>query len=580
MSVPITLAYLSTNQPDKGGVSIKATSVEKCVSFNYIMFPGNNISSTSVQNSFINRTLNVGSDGCELIESGDGFVYHLFISKTEVLCTSDYFLVVSGLQLDGTQTPYQVEPLPLPLTPDQITITDGDVFITRIGGDYLDATITIFFDPIDCPGVTDVISYIVAVQYLGGDGNWHFETKPATYESLLGGGGVQVTIVSEFGVDDAYVAIQGVRTVMSALGEYKAIGELSETILAQEQNVPQPPEDLLVVYVYNASPPTATLSWVAPTSAAFTDVTGFQVYRSVNGATAVALGDVVSYVPDQKDYEYVDEVPLNTPPDDLQAGDELTYYVVSIAGTRVSAPSNSVTIVLVAVSSAPLNFNALALQESETLASIKSLFQNPAEVEGDTENAYFVVNVYDSAYPLVVVATQNISYVGGSAAYEANFNNIAFSAFYNLECYLVTIDPNTLLPLEGAKAFISNLSCGYAPLIYKINGSTDFLLWRQSNEITSLEVISFTTLLSEGAKLLAIDSDISKRVHWEVISQISGVVTTTFTIPDTPYEPFAGAYRITYSNIPTTAFFAVGIYVANRNGDSNQAINGPFNSNA
>ena len=271
--------------------------------------------------------------------------------------------------------------------------------------------------------------------------------------------------------------------------------------------------------------------------------------------------------------EYVDEVPLGEV-SGLQADDVLTYYVVSINNNGSSAPSNEVSITLVAVSSAPLNFNAVALREAVNLASIKSLFQNPEDVAGATENAYFVVNVYNDEGRTTIVETQNIEYVENQEeAYQANFNNIAFYEIYYLAVYLVTHDPNSLEDeLIGATA-VTETSCGYAPLIYKINGSTDLSLWTQINEITSLEVITFSSLVLNGAYITMIDGDGSGAHNYALNAIATEVITT---IANTPYVPFAGAFLYTYTNIPTNLRFAVAVFCANVHGMSSASVNGPF----
>ena len=578
----IDISYLSSNQPNAGGVSIKATHTQKLVSFNYIIFSGSNITDPSVQNEFINGTLNVGNEHCSLISEGAGsYTYHLFIDTTEVLCTADYYIVVSGLQLDGTQTDFQTEPLVMPLTPAQITLGDDSVFITRVQGDYTDAVITVLFDPVECEGVTDgdTISYIVAIQYLGGNGEWYFQTNEEDYNPYLGEGdnlgGVSVSITSGVGVDDAYVAIQAVRTVT---GGFRAIGQLSETKQANDSEVPQPPTNLAVDYQYSEVPPLAVLTWNAPSSASFTDLTSFKVYRQVNNGGYSVIG-TVPYVEGTSSYTFNDDVSLGS---GLNADDVLYYYVVSVNPNGQSGPSNIVSITLVAVSSPPQNISALGLRQGVNDVGVQVLFQNPAIIGGDIvcdyANAYFVVQLYDeSANPDVLLVSQTIEYSDEEdAAYEVNFQDVPFETSYKVVVYLVTFNPNEDCAELNGQSGSALFTAGYAPLIYSINGLPPDQ-WEQDTPITSMVVYSFTNLVGGIATEVDVPTGTPPQAAIHAINLLTDTnypyVLRTVT---SPYEAFQGAFEYVWSDLAYPGGNIVSVVASNPNGVAFAVLQGNF----
>jgi hypothetical protein len=574
----LDLSYLSSNQPNSGGISVSVTSTTLVASFNYIIFPGQNAAGTEYENQFLNGTINVGSENCALISSGASYIYHLFITTAETLCADDYFLVVSGLSLDGSQTPFQSTPLTIPLTPSSLVLADGSALIERefISPTDTQVTITVLCEPLSCVNIDDQVTYQMAIQYTDDAGEWNFLTiNNLTYDSYISTGGIETTFTATNGCDDCYVAVQGVRSVGGSTGP-KAIGALSNTVMVQDSNVPQPPTDFEVVYTYNAIPATAAMTWNAPASAGFTDVTSFVVYRSINGGPAVAIENV-PYVPGTTAYAYTDDVSIGSL---FQSGDEVTYYVVSVNPNGESVPSDSVTITIIAVSSPPLNLSLVGLKEGENLANLIIGFQNPSYVEGDVtsgyETAYFTLRIYGvtAGAADTLLETREIEYNSElTTAYEVAANDLPFYVGgYNVVVFLNTFNPNdgTLIVGQSATGFTT---AGPSPLFFRFNDDQDnWENWNSSNPLTSVVVISYSILIFPQGLITSVLNDV---VTTQPLSAVSTLSVTS--VPDFPYEPFAGAYVYTYSNIVLPASdVAITLSAANPFGLSSRTIVGPY----
>jgi hypothetical protein len=477
----VTLNYLTTTQPNVGGTSVKVTTDTKMVSFSYIVFPGDNASSTIYTNDLLNYTVNVGSDECTLIDTDNStyYTYSLFVCWGEVLCASDYYLVVSGLTLNGEYTPYQTTPLQLYLSPNEPVLTPENTLITRFGPEYSDATITILFEEPTCFVDYDV-QYNVAIQYTNCEGNLVFITEEVTYQEDLkdGMGGVEVTINAGDGVsEDTYVAVQAIRNIsLSSSETYRAIGAISNTVKATDTQKPQPPVDLsLNLYEYWTD--TAYLSWLPPASACYIGVDNFFLYRKdALDAPYVKIASI-PYDPSATLYEYADDT-LTIPP--FVSGDVVSYHVRSNNEDGESAPSNSVSLTIIEESSAPVDLYAGGLLEGvdpDISGNVFAVFKNPTDVNGeivcDYQDAFFVVNVLDPSGELL--GTNTIAYEDSSeAAYEVNITDFPVpdgTTTYNVtvEAYLVTFDAYCN-EIHGQIAS-TTITITFSPLIWNINGN-------------------------------------------------------------------------------------------------------------
>ena len=578
----VEISYVSSAQPNVGGTSLIVTSTNSLavVSFSYIVFSGENASSSDPEDrSFINRTVNVGSDNCYQISSnGSVWVYHLFVETQHTLCLSDYFVVVSALYTDGTQSPFQETPTTVYLTPEKITLGPNSVIVSRRDGFYADAVISVYFTPCE---VVETSNYVVAVQYIDGLGAMKFTTLEGVYDPNLApeplGGGVQVTLIDDNGVsdNDMYVAIQGVRIIADE-GGAKAIGELSDTILAIDESIPRPPENLTVNYVYNATPPTATLNWTRPSTFASINVDDFLVYKSLNGGEP-SLVATVSYVTGQANYEWID-TNVDIPP--YTQGDVLSYYVVSQNEDGVSAPSNIVSITLVEPSSPPVDLQSTGLLDvAHSAANIVVTFRNPltigGEVEYGYETAYFEITVYkgtdDSSLPLTVVQEP---YNSATETYSVAINDLtSFTVTPGdnvlfITCNLVTYTDDGSL-LEGQYAD-STLLVYPIPFITNVNGNGYTDVWTSSDPLQSFDVYTYAPLIYPDAQIVAIQNSDNSLVKFAATT--SGPNTV---IPDYAYEEFAGATVYHYEAVYESGVgIALSITAANSSGYSTVTITG------
>lgn len=544
MATAAQLTYLQSNNPDRHGVSVRvvdaySSATNGIVSANYILFPGDNVSSDSqdVPNSFINKTVTLGSsDLVQLSRVAGATTLNLFVDMSATLCNYDYYVVVSLLYADGTSSPFQTSPVLIPLTPS--AVTNLVAVLTR---NYPSNTvIQAVFDAQECVGLGDSIIYNAAVQWMDGSGNWNFLTQEVTYSPTIGGGGVEIMLPSN-DVDEAYLALQAIR-IVDGDNDTRAIGALGETVLVTDSEMPDAPINFAGVYEYSAVPPTVNMTWNAAPSSTLVDVTHFNVYLSVNGGPATSIA-TVPYNTLGEQYSYDAEVPVGE--GGYTVGDVLVFYVTAVNPTGESGPSASLTINIVEPSSPPLNLTATGLREilTPSEASLELLFQNPAEVSGGTYGAYFVINVFDSATD-VRLATRTVPYDADMESYQEAFNNVTWVAEYSVEVYLVTTDEDDLIPggeIIGRSATVT-LSVNYAPLVTNVNGVPLSDRWNFTNPLTSFDVYTFQVLTHPGT-MLTLFNGLSADQSISVLRQdpVSGP-----TPVDDPYGAFDGAYKYHY----------------------------------
>ena len=499
MSAAPNVSILASNQPSAGGFTALVqpdSTTTSLVSCNYIIYPGNNITGTisNVPNNLYNRTVNVGSDNCSNLGNNG---YSLFIDTSVCLPNHDYYVSVSTLYIDGTQSPFSSAVL-LPLAASKITLnSQSSVTLTRSPDTYISqALIKVFFTQPAAPPSGN-LSYTLGIQYIDGNGSNKFSLVPGLSYNT---DSVQTTLIDANGIDEAYVAIQSVRNVSvlssssSNTISVSSTSELSNTVMAKDTDVPDPPRNLGIDYQYYTNQQ-AILSWNAPFSALLTDVAGFKVYRKVAGSF-VQIGSVV-FTTIGATYSYTDNVStiaLNT---------NVSYYVTSFRNnpSAESVPSQIVSIVIVQPSSAPQNASATGLQVTFTspyLQDVTTAFSNPSLISGSTffdySVAQFTVEIIDVNNPSPsVIATNTVPYVASSTGYSLNFNNIAFATngtinsspgLYKAKIWLNTFDSsgNTII----GQASIVNFQSGPRPIISSVNGSAN--QWSITDALTSFTV--------------------------------------------------------------------------------------------
>lgn len=553
MSSTLQLSYLTTTQPNIGGTNVKIVTTQKMTSFSYIIFPGDNATyatyGTEYSNSLVNRSVNVGGDDCTLIdEDNDGYettyTYILFVNWCETVCTyTDYFVVVSGLELSsGLYTEY-TEPVPLYLSPEAIDLSANDVFITRTGYNYTDATITILFDEPTCFRLLYDISYNVAVQYIDGDGQTVFITQETSYVDDLFNdkGGVSIELSETSGVtEDTFVAIQAIRNIAGAVTQ-KAIGEISNTVRATDTEKSLPPRNLtLIDYVYFAEPPFAILEWEIPSTYPYINVDEYNVYRRVDQGAYELYSSVPVTDPEQVIYEFID-LSLN----DFESDTLITYYVTAVNEDGSSGPSNPVSLTITVPSSDPRNLQATGLTEPVTdEGDVLATFSNPAIVSGEVvcgyDTAFFRVEVFDLSNNLL--GSSNVDYEPD----DEKVYLVAVSGFpvpvSDITDYTVKVTSRLITYKDDCEEILGNIAdvtitIGPAPFVYNINGngiSPEGLTWPAIGYgLQTFDVATYSPLLVRSTRVLHYIDD-TRLIRWLTLEAESETVAGSS-------DPFPGA---------------------------------------
>lgn len=568
----ISATTLVTNRPNQSGMTvlIRTSNDVRAAVFNYTAFPAQNVGSTSapgVETELWNRSLNVGSPECTFVGEDTGtneYIYSLLVQSDTMLPNHDYYVSFSGAFIDGTVSSYS-SPLLLPIAAEAIVLSENDVTITRDPYTYAtQATIKVFFEPIEAP-LGSAMTYTLGIQYNHSDETIHFMvSEPLFYNPYLGG--VEITITDE--VDEAYVAIQSIRTVLSP--ESKAISQLSNTVAAKDTQQPDPPRDLTLEYLYNLDIPLVNLYWLAPFTAAITDVTQFVVYRKVEGVDTeyVPIGDPVAYVSGQMDYTFQDDTIGQ-----VEFGKIVRYYVTSENATQESGPSNIVSLITIQPSTEPRFLRGNGLKVTFDVPAEQDVaisFLQSAEVYGslvyDYQTAYYQVDIYDnndgSPHFGELIATQNVDFViGENHLYTASFNNIYCASTsqitdYFVKCKLITfsLDGTPIEGVENSKPFTT----GPAPIYVDINGNG---VWTQDTGLSSYRIITAALLSTNSTDQTTLIDD-GTHTGRASVENIPVVVGAPTGIVD-DYSPYAGCYYYDITVTPVVDQLVVALHTSN-----------------
>jgi hypothetical protein len=589
----ISASLITSNQPQVGGVSflvtVHAAGSAIPVSFNYIVFPGQNINSTGstgspYYNSVINKTANVGSSNCFLLNtSGNTYTYSLTFETNTLLPNYDYDTVISGNMSDGTQTSY-TQALLTPICAQPITITQA--LITHDTATYnTKATIQVFFtQPVASTGT---FTYSLAIQYIDGNGNTQFTVIPnLTYNSGSGSVTTVLDASAYAGVEEAWVAIQSVRSVGGAF----ATSQLSNTVAAVDKDVPVPPNNLTSTYTYNTEPQTNILSWFASPQSVYQNVQYFKVYRSVQlpGQQPSAYSPIasVNFNPSQPistAYTYTDTAisdnsTTNPPFQTYPIGTNIFYYVTAVNANTESAASNIAEITITTASTAPVALDFAGITffgQTSNNADIDINFFNPTTINGLTHYgynlAYFHVQVYQH---FVGTTTQNlifdsdtaqgfsqILYVAGqTTAYNVpvNKNYLTFASDAGISApstYNAVVKVNLITYQTNGNILLGNVASvekqiGPLPIIINVNNTatTSPDSWTKDQPLTNFQIVSATTL-TQGNSLTTIA--LAGTNSGNVSTYPLGSSNWTVSLITNPYSPFYNAYLYNVtSNLP------------------------------
>lgn len=540
-------------------MKVTFTSAVAPSSLNYIMFTGDNASSTT-NNSFYNRSLIVGSEECILVSQvGNDYTFQIFVDMSNVQPTSDYYISLSVAFIDGSLTEY-TDSKRVYLAPAKVDITAA--FLTRPDGPYyLDGVIGAKF--VDVEQDDENVVYTAAIQWLNRDDELQFYIQRdipynTTYE------GIEVILPDgiDEGVTDAYIAVQSVRQIVDGGSTYESSGQLSNTKAADDSAKPLPPRNLTGVYNYALSTPTVVLSWLPPLSSDIIPFATYEIFRKVDTAAYIKIGSVLKGIQTFTD-DTIDEVDFNTP---------VSYYVVAVNAENVSSiPSNIYSIVTIEPSSAPNNLEAFGIIDINGLVDTTTSFTNPTTIGGDVvcgyDNAYFVVKIFEGE---TLLDSATIDYnSNASTVYEVFITNIPYittGTTLTSTVHLVTYDENCN-EVEGISASI-DFKVNAKAIITDVNGVADNQIWYSYDGLDSFNVYSTGQLIGNEILLIAYTTETSNEIE-----NAPRPVPVPTLIND-PLSKYDGTYKYEFTSIGGISRRALNITVANGAGLTALAITG------
>lgn len=552
-----SVQLLASSQQTVGGINLLVTTADASdpvVSFQYFVYPGSNITSSA---SIYNRTVNVGSD--EVSKPADN-MYSVFIDTALTVDNSDRYVVIRALFSDGSTSDYSSAVL-LPLAPQAISevtaalVRDAEYYSTT-------ATIRAFFTEGPAPA-SGTITYNLGVQYVTDQGN----TKFAVLTGLTYGEVLRNAVVGEItdaeGIDDAWVAVQVVRTLTD--GE-TATSTLSNTTQALDTDTPLPPDTLTGTYDYEIQ--VVTLSWSPSNYEAIGEVASYKVY---------------------KDGVYLDKVDVTTttPPAEYtfqdtnlsgSIGRDVEYYVTTVgheSNKSESGASNIVTFHIVKPSTVPNDVHVIGVSATNTAGTqdITVTFKNPDEVyhDGPSGTAYFQINVLDASGNQITDGSAMETYSSTATSYTVSFNDLAFTPIGSANTQDISVRVRLITSQNGEQLNgipeTKTATIGPKPLIYQVGGfSAPSWTTETLQNVEKYRVISATALHTNSITYL--DSNIDDHI------QIADVTVSSSTIGE--LNPFAGCfqYDVTVPSTDAGSIIVLKLSAANEYGTSSVTISG------
>jgi len=581
MAATITVSNLGASYDtlNKGTQLIITSTTDDIVSFTYMLTPGGNATGNAYDNSFITKTLLVGSDSAVKIGgTSPSFKYLLFIEEDETLCADDFYVIVSARNASGT-SPY-TDPETIYLTPIAPTVT-GAVLERDGSTGYDDGLLTVTLAA-DVTCDKDVTMYFVLQFQEVGQTGYAVERIAASQVGSSLQYTATVTGLDQYGIvdDSLFVAVQAVRVIDAST---EASSDLSNTVQATDSDQQLPPVDLRINYVYDAAPngTTDVLFKNPPTYEVITPVK-FYIYKQihVDGEPQPMDPPVnIGTVPFDAskgtvdDYSFQDEnANLYPNGNNLPLNSVITYWAKAVDGTSLSAPSNSASATVVVPSSAPSDLEGVALintdgtpeSYSDGYTSVVLSFKPPSQIEGETQDVYNLARyevIIDSAMFAKNIYTSN----EGDWLYSdyKDLTQITFNLPENEieevpegDSLTVTVRLITSKGFDNASAdldgipIIKEITAHSKPVITDINGTVgkdDFT----RTDLLTFKVYYFGTLVPPGISLLVEATDGSLK-----IVEGAAMQTQSGTVPDGYYR-FSGAYERTYTIAKSEAVAAV-----------------------
>jgi hypothetical protein len=606
-----SIAVINSNQLTSGGSSVIVQATGSVVLFNYVLYPGDN-ASTTANNSIISKTVNVGTDNAASISPNN---YHLFIDTSAILCQSDLSVKVRAMGTNGVYSEFSDAEI-IYLTPSA-PILYGALFLSsEYGYDYnTGGRLSAFFEEDACYA-DYTIRYNLCVQYQTGlpDGEGGFENQFRVYENLVydpltssiyydisGADAINYAGIRE---DTIYIAVQGVRLLES---NQEAVGPLSNTLLATQALVPDAPVNLKLnavnftgdLFPVPGTVPSIQLQWEAPPGAAVKPITKYYLYRWKNS----------NPIPSNPTYTIVPNLPLN--PGDIQdfqdsnlssfnINDIVNYLVRSVddndSPEEVSSDSNTVKQTWIIPSSAPSNLNVVVLLDKDNSGTqstnLTVIFNRPDTINGelappdDGYNSYdyyqtgggyfFKIEYQNSLGAWVSLGDFQRDYTDEQIVQE-NFNDLLLideGSTVRVTVNLTTYFPAGLgLELPGFIAGFSSAStavAGSIPIITDFNGEDGQNQWTKSDNVSSFNIYSYGALKpvllnaqtnNVGVVLFGIDA-----LNNLPLFEIAPLPVPTLVPDNYYYGEFAGAFKYSFQRTVSNNFLVSTITTSNVNG--------------
>ena len=583
----------SYDSQNKGTQLVVTSTTDGIVSFTYMLTPGGNATGNAYDNSFITKTLIVGSDAAVKIGgTAPSVQYLLFIEEDETLCADDYYVIVSARNASGASE--YTEPETIYLTPIAPTVTGAVLERTGSSGyDDGDLTVTLAAD-VTC-GKDVRMYFVLQFQQVGQSGYSVERLGPATQVGSSLQYTATVTGLDQYGIvdDSLFVAVQAVRTI----GSTEASSDLSNTIQATDSDQQLPPVNLRINYQSTGGDNgTTDVLFNNPPTYQVIEPASFNIYKQIQVYGGADLpANVIGTVAFDAgkglvgDYSFQDPS-ANLYPDSMGAGNlplnsVITYWATAVDGASESVPSNSESATVEVPSSAPTNLEGGALIDtdgtpttySDGYTSLVLSFTSPSDIEGETDDVYnparYKVTVYSEMFAKNIYESNDgdwlySDYPGAGTKLYFDFPKGVIEEVPEGDQLIVKVSLITSTGhiegisnnLEGREAEITIIAHS-KPVITDINGVIGENDFTRAN-LQTFKVYFFGTLVPPGVSLLVENSSNALQIVEGALMQ-----TQSGDVPDGYYR-YAGAYERTYTiaGSPAEGKDALMITACNRSG--------------
>ena len=559
-------------------INTAATGINNVVSISYMLTSGGNASGDNMyEKDFTTKTVIVGSDQAVKIQNNE---YLLLVEEDMTLAADDYLAICSVKGTDGT-SPYS-DPTTIFVTPKAPSALAAKL-VRSSSESYEDGELIVTIEKDDTlEGKTINYFFVLQFQEVGQTGYSVVRIETSEPQSVLGAEGqlsisANVNALDQYGIvdDTLYVAVQAERANEDGT---TASSDLSDTLLATDDGVQQPPVNLNIDYVYyDGDNGITNVTFKRPPSWALITPTKFHIYKEVtdseSGDRVARIIGTENFKPNQEIYSFVDEhanqeLNLNSGnywlDVDLNNNDIITYWATSVGEQEdESNPSNAVGAIVSIPSTRPQNLSAVASIENENtpepayddgFTSLSLTFISPDKLSGFTDNvytvAYYLLEVTSSDGVINYTSTEHdwliSDYPGENAEHTFNLRDGTLRECSENAELTIKLSAVTSRELAEGSPYVYGqiaevkVKANSRPIITDINGKEGENEFSRAS-LTSFTVFSYSPLVVPGVSLLIEDASgnyvVEKGAEMEV-----GLPTQ---VPDGYYR-FAGALEYKY----------------------------------